>query len=186
MEGNRVIYRAVESAHDNAVLQCIASNVHGSILANAALKVMGLCRLIPFTAKFHYAFLVADRSEPGRRPAASWNLTYHALSSSLVASWQVCDRSVTNLGPVCDQDSIMEFAKKYYYFDTTNIFTFTFRSLSKNFIRRSLCNPLPVLATILMRRVKKSVVLVTFLPRRITIVARTGRGIEQTFSDEGL
>jgi len=28
-------------------------------------------------AKFHYATLVADRSEAGRRPAASWNLAYH-------------------------------------------------------------------------------------------------------------
>ena len=38
--------------------------------------------------KFHYAVLVAlaGRSEAGRRPAASWNLAYHALSSSLAAS----------------------------------------------------------------------------------------------------
>ena len=28
-------------------------------------------------AKFHYAILVADRSEAGRRPAVSWNLAYH-------------------------------------------------------------------------------------------------------------
>jgi len=28
-------------------------------------------------AKFYYAILVADRSEVGRRPAASWNLAYH-------------------------------------------------------------------------------------------------------------
>ena len=28
-------------------------------------------------AKFHYAILVADRSEDGRRPATSWNLAYH-------------------------------------------------------------------------------------------------------------
>jgi len=28
-------------------------------------------------AKFHYAILVAGRSEAGRRPAASWNLAYH-------------------------------------------------------------------------------------------------------------
>jgi len=28
-------------------------------------------------AKFHYAILVADRSEAGCRPAASWNLAYH-------------------------------------------------------------------------------------------------------------
>jgi len=28
-------------------------------------------------AKFHYAILVADRYEAGRRPAASWILAYH-------------------------------------------------------------------------------------------------------------
>jgi len=28
-------------------------------------------------AKFHYAILVADKFEAGRRPAASWNLAYH-------------------------------------------------------------------------------------------------------------
>ena len=28
-------------------------------------------------AKFYHAILVADRSEDGRRPAASWNLAYH-------------------------------------------------------------------------------------------------------------
>ena len=28
-------------------------------------------------AKFHHAILVADRSEAGRRPVASWNLAYH-------------------------------------------------------------------------------------------------------------
>ena len=42
VEGNRVTYRGVLSAHDNAVLQCVATNVHGSILANTVLKVIGL------------------------------------------------------------------------------------------------------------------------------------------------
>jgi len=43
----------------------------------------------------------------------------------------------------------------YYYFNTTNIFTLTFRSLSSE----EVCSiPLPVLATIVMRRGKKSVV----------------------------
>jgi len=32
-------------------------------------------------AKFNYAMLVADRSEAARRPAASWNLACHALST---------------------------------------------------------------------------------------------------------
>jgi len=31
-------------------------------------------------AKFHYAILVADRSEAGGRPAASWNLAYQELA----------------------------------------------------------------------------------------------------------
>jgi len=35
--------------------------------------------LLTFKAKFHYSYLVADRSEAGRRPAASWNLTYHLV-----------------------------------------------------------------------------------------------------------
>jgi len=30
-------------------------------------------------AKFHYAIMDADRSEAGRRPAASWNLAYHLV-----------------------------------------------------------------------------------------------------------
>jgi len=34
-------------------------------------------RLLLVKAKFHYAIRVADRSEDGRRPAASWNLAYH-------------------------------------------------------------------------------------------------------------
>jgi len=33
-------------------------------------------------AKFHYAILIADGSEAGRRPTASWNLAYH------LARWQ--------------------------------------------------------------------------------------------------
>ena len=41
---------------------------------------------VSLKAKFYYAILVADRSEASRRPAASWNLAYHALSSSLAAS----------------------------------------------------------------------------------------------------
>ena len=42
VEGNRIMYRGVLNASDNGVLQCVASNDHGSILANAALKVIGL------------------------------------------------------------------------------------------------------------------------------------------------
>jgi len=42
-------------------------------------------------------YLVADRSEAGRRPAASWNLAYH------LARWQRASRSATSFRPVCDQ-----------------------------------------------------------------------------------
>jgi len=65
-------------------------------------------------AKFHYAVLVADRFEAGRRPAASWNLAYHLArysselaraSKSATSVGHVCDQ----LGPVCDQDRVMEF-----------------------------------------------------------------------------
>jgi len=43
--------------------------------------------------------LVADGFEAGRRPAASWNLAYQGTRLK-----QVCDKSATSLGPVCDQD----------------------------------------------------------------------------------
>jgi len=63
-----------------------------------------------FEAKFHYANLVADRSEAGRRPVAD----LLARASSLLASYLIGQtparcRSATSLGPVCDQDSVMEF-----------------------------------------------------------------------------
>ena len=51
-----------------------------------------------------YAILVADRSEAGRRPAASWNSAYHLARYGIAGLRQVGD-----LGPVCDQDSVMEF-----------------------------------------------------------------------------
>ena len=51
-------------------------------------------------------YLVADNSEAGRRPAASRNLPYHYLASSELAR---ASRSEISLGPVCDQDSVMEF-----------------------------------------------------------------------------
>jgi len=35
------------------------------------------CETVRLKAKFHYAILVADRSEAGRRPAVSWNLAYY-------------------------------------------------------------------------------------------------------------
>jgi len=40
-------------------------------------KFQRVSRLGSVEAKFHYAILVADRSESGRRPVASWNLAYH-------------------------------------------------------------------------------------------------------------
>ena len=36
-----------------------------------------VCSPYAVKAKFHYAILVADRSEANCRPAASWNLAYH-------------------------------------------------------------------------------------------------------------
>jgi len=68
-------------------------------LPNASLK-----------AKFHYAILVADRSETGRRPVAD----RLARASSLLASQMIDQiparcRSATSFGPVCDRDSVMEF-----------------------------------------------------------------------------
>jgi len=44
-------------------------------------------------AKFHYAILVADRFEAGRRPAASWSLSYHLARC----------RAATSFEPLCDQ-----------------------------------------------------------------------------------
>jgi len=51
-------------------------------------------------AKFHYAILVTDRFEAGRRPAVSWNLAYLRPAADL---------STINFEPVCNQDSVMEF-----------------------------------------------------------------------------
>jgi len=53
-----------------------------------------------FEAKFHYAILVADRSEAGSRPASSL---------LVIGQIPVRCRSATSFGPVCDQDSVMEF-----------------------------------------------------------------------------
>ena len=51
-------------------------------------------------AKFHYAILVADRSEAGRRPAASWNLAYHlARYQRASKSQQDSDKLRTCLPP---------------------------------------------------------------------------------------
>jgi len=60
-----------------------------------------------FEAKFRYAILVEDRSEAGRRHVAD----LLARASSLLAIGQIpasC-RSATSFGPVCDQDSVVEF-----------------------------------------------------------------------------
>ena len=64
------------------------------------------------TAQQIHAVYGAERpnSEAGRRPAASWNLACHlARYQRAITSQQVCDRSATSLGPVCDQDSVVEF-----------------------------------------------------------------------------
>jgi len=52
----------------------------------------------PVRSQIPVCYLVADRSEAGRRPAASWNLAYST-------SKQVCDQLRTCLRP----DGVMEF-----------------------------------------------------------------------------
>ena len=54
------------------------NTVHAPVHAAGELNALYLLK-----AKLHYALLVADRSDAGRTPAASWNLAYRALSSSL-------------------------------------------------------------------------------------------------------
>jgi len=69
------------------------SRVHGTVNTSVILGT----RAVLVKAKFHYAILVADRSEAGRagrRPAASWNLAYD-LSSELARA----SRSATGLRP---------------------------------------------------------------------------------------
>jgi len=58
-------------------------------------------------AKFHYAILVADRSEASRRLVA--DLLARAGSLLVIGQISARCRSATSLGPVCDQDSVMEF-----------------------------------------------------------------------------
>ena len=74
-------------------------------------------RISVLKAKFHYAILVADRSEAGRRPAASWNLAYHLLryyselaraSRSATGLRPASYLSATSLEHVCDQDSVIQ------------------------------------------------------------------------------
>jgi len=72
-----------------------------------------------FEARFRYATLswshigprlVANRSEAGRRPIA--DLLAHAgslLASLMIGQIPARCSSATSLGPVCDQDSVMEF-----------------------------------------------------------------------------
>jgi len=62
-----------------------------------------------FEGKFRYAILVADRSEAGRRPVA--DLLARA-SSLVIGQIPARCRSSTSFGPVCDQDSVMEFGFK--------------------------------------------------------------------------
>jgi len=54
-----------------------------------------------FEAKFHYAILVTDRSEAGRRPVA--DLLPRASSLLVIGQIPARCRSATSFGPVCDQ-----------------------------------------------------------------------------------
>jgi len=53
------------------------------------------CAVIP-KSQIPLRYLVADRSEAGRSPAASWNLVYHY---ELAGLRQVCDQPRTCLRP---------------------------------------------------------------------------------------
>jgi len=61
-------------------------------------------------SKFHYAILVAHRSEAGRRPAASWEFglsrTILLASSKLAGLRQVCDQPWTCLRFAADLSQI--------------------------------------------------------------------------------
>jgi len=56
-------------------------------------------------SQIHYAILVTDRSKAGCRPVTD----LLSCASSAIGQIPACCRSATSLGPVCDQDSIMEF-----------------------------------------------------------------------------
>jgi len=60
-----------------------------------------------FEAKFHFAILVTDRSEAGRRPVT--DLLARASSLLVIGQIPAHCRSATSFEPVCDQDSVMEF-----------------------------------------------------------------------------
>jgi len=62
-------------------------------------------------AKLHHAILVADRSEAGCRPVA--DLLARAGSLLVIRQIPARCRSATSLGPVCDQDGVMEFGFKW-------------------------------------------------------------------------
>jgi len=50
----------------------------GGVMCSTECRYYGGMKYDSVKAKFHYAILVADRSEAGRRPAPSWNLAYLA------------------------------------------------------------------------------------------------------------
>ena len=101
------------TAKTGLMKQTAVSDIHVYLsLANGCLSIRRQNGKWKVKAKFHYAILVADRSEAGRRPAASWNLAHHLAGQQRSStSQQVCDRSVTSLSlrPVCNHDSVMEF-----------------------------------------------------------------------------
>jgi len=53
-----------------------------SLLRHISSRTEQITKVLTVKAKFHYAILVADRSEAGRRPAASSNLAYHQQRAS--------------------------------------------------------------------------------------------------------
>jgi len=74
----RVVYIELNGCLlDSRQHQLVAGNSKGKLSRASYRQDSGSAHLLPLKAKFQYAILVADRSEAGRRPAASGNLAYH-------------------------------------------------------------------------------------------------------------
>jgi len=81
---NKMLHAIKRVLYDNFVFQQDSTPVHLALHSSTIAVQNSTSFLLscgPFKAKFHYAILLADRSEAGRRPAASWNLAYHASTS---------------------------------------------------------------------------------------------------------
>jgi len=93
----------------------------------------------------------------------------------------------------CRQITVNNLQKILLLQRNQHFYLLTFRSLSETFIGRSMfnsssgsCHDSDATWQDIGRATRWATCTTDFLPRSITIVARTGRGIEQTSSDEGL